>query len=284
MLTLEPDEFAKKALKSNNPRPDKRPEAYHYLKLGDYLFRSQLDCYHPDIPSVNKTFDLKTRATFAIRLNVESYRTKVGYKLDKLIGDSSSYEHEFYDVIRAGFLKFCWQVRLGHMNGIFMAYHNTKEMFGFEYIPIQEMDSYIFGSTSFADTSFDIVMKLFQRIISSLTALFPNETLQLTFWTDRTKKEMNIFVERIPRSEDRGWGEGSADVGEKKMFPLHLFKLHLDVVVNGRRQSKSLEVEEGDKLQVHTHLYEVSDLSQDQLHDEFGEILKRSDLYVEFAE
>jgi len=175
-------------------------------------------------------------------------------------------------------------VRLGHMNGIFMAYHNTKEMFGFEYIPIQEMDSYIFGSTSFADTSFDIVMKLFQRIISSLTALFPNETLQLTFWTDRTKKEMNIFVERIPRSEDRGWGEGSADVGEKKMFPLHLFKLHLDVVVNGRRQSKSLEVEEGDKLQVHTHLYEVSDLSQDQLHDEFGEILKRSDLYVEFAE
>lgn len=41
---------------------------------------------------------------------------------------------------RSAFIKYNMQVRIGRMAGIFVAYHNTKEMFGFEYISQQEMD------------------------------------------------------------------------------------------------------------------------------------------------
>jgi hypothetical protein len=35
--------------------------------MGDFLLRSQLDCYEPDLPGEHKTFDLKTRATMGVR-------------------------------------------------------------------------------------------------------------------------------------------------------------------------------------------------------------------------
>lgn len=33
-------------------------------------------------------------------------------------------------------LKYSMQVRIGMMDGIFLAYHNTKRLFGFQYIPL----------------------------------------------------------------------------------------------------------------------------------------------------
>ena len=31
------------------------------------------------------------------------------------------------------------------MDGIFLAYHNTAKIFGFQYLPLEAIDSYIFG-------------------------------------------------------------------------------------------------------------------------------------------
>ncbi len=47
---------------------------------------------------------------------------------------------------RSAFLKFSLQCRIGHMNGVVVAYHNTQQVFGLEYIPLEEMDRITFGS------------------------------------------------------------------------------------------------------------------------------------------
>lgn len=37
---------------------------------------------------------------------------------------------------RSAFLKYSMQVRIGDMDGIFVAYHNTARIFGFQYISL----------------------------------------------------------------------------------------------------------------------------------------------------
>lgn len=37
---------------------------------------------------------------------------------------------------RSAFLKYSMQVRIGNMDGIFVAYHNTARIFGFQYISL----------------------------------------------------------------------------------------------------------------------------------------------------
>jgi hypothetical protein len=74
----------------------------------------------------NRIFDLKTRATNAIRLNVEQcdnspsssfsaaflmfrfarrYKDHLDYKINRVIGSFNSFEREFYDMMRSCFLK-----------------------------------------------------------------------------------------------------------------------------------------------------------------------------------
>lgn len=53
------------------PKPDGSGDAYYYVKAGDFLLRSQLDCIDDRLPQ--KTFDLKTRATLPIRMDVHNY-------------------------------------------------------------------------------------------------------------------------------------------------------------------------------------------------------------------
>jgi len=143
MLTMEPWEFEKKLLKDNHlkelSQQEDEEEAFHFLKLENYIFRSQIDCYDKNLTG-SKTFDLKTRATAAIRLDIENYQRYLDYRVDRLIGKFHSFEREFTDMLRGTFLKNSFQVRLGKMNGIFIAYHNTKTFHGFEYVSLEEMD------------------------------------------------------------------------------------------------------------------------------------------------
>ncbi len=40
------------------------------------------------------------------------------------------------------------------MDGAFVAFHNTREMFGFEYIKSYEIERRVFGSELYADVCF----------------------------------------------------------------------------------------------------------------------------------
>jgi hypothetical protein len=100
-LTLPPTEFEQRVLASSQPPAHSGREAYSYLRLGDMLLRSQLDAAKD-----GRVFDLKTRATYAIRSNMANYASHVGYRLTRVRGPFSSFEREFYDMIRSAFIKY----------------------------------------------------------------------------------------------------------------------------------------------------------------------------------
>jgi len=47
------------------------------------------------------------------------------------------------------------------MDGAFIAYHNTQEIFGFEYIKLKEMERRIFGNDYYANASFMVKINKF---------------------------------------------------------------------------------------------------------------------------
>ncbi|EDO14437.1 hypothetical protein Kpol_206p5 [Vanderwaltozyma polyspora DSM 70294] len=135
---------------------------YHYSKIDDFILRSQLDCYDPKLPGTG-VFDLKTRAVSAIRYDlsyIEKQSNYTGYEINKLHGPYESMEREFFDLIRSALLKYSLQARIGNMDGIFVAYHNIRKIFGFQYIPLDEMD-YILHSDS--DSTFKRILRKKER-------------------------------------------------------------------------------------------------------------------------
>ncbi|EEB95415.1 hypothetical protein MPER_05620, partial [Moniliophthora perniciosa FA553] len=105
-------------------------EAYRYSKSEKFVMRSQLDCHDSRLPGTG-VFDIKTRACMPIRMDILNFEESSGYLITKQHGLTESFEREYYDLIRSAFLKYSFQARIGNMDGVFVAYHNTARMFGF---------------------------------------------------------------------------------------------------------------------------------------------------------
>lgn len=158
-LTTEGEDFERflsTSPESSVPEAERKaPEAYRYQKVsplhpgstpwrvyladtrqaGSLLMRSQLDCHDPRLPG-DGVFDIKTRACVPIRHDRANYLANSMYDISKEKGLTQSIERELYELARSGMLKFSLQVRIGAMDGIFLAYHNTQRIFGFQYLPL----------------------------------------------------------------------------------------------------------------------------------------------------
>ena len=152
------------------------PEAFHYCTMGDFLMRSQLDAHDPRLPGTGM-FDLKTRAVVSIRMDSRNHESGQGYEIKSRRGEFESYEREYFDMIRAAFLKYSLQVRMGRMDGIFVAFHNTQRIFGFQYISLEEMDQSLHGQldTTVGDQEFKLSLDLLNKILNEATAKFPEQ-------------------------------------------------------------------------------------------------------------
>ncbi|AET39502.1 Pet127p Ecym_4460 [Eremothecium cymbalariae DBVPG len=192
------------------------PDAFNYATCGNFLLRSQLDAFNPHLPG-SGIFDLKTRAVAAVRYDlahVENNGGFTGYQLGQKLGQFESFEREHYDLIRSVMLKYSLQARIGNMDGIFVAYHNISNIFGFQYIPLEQMDYIIHSSydskvmdllkvreptlralvgdvdyvkdyrfenfkhkiaSSIATAEFNFSMKILDKLISSITSNIPRE-------------------------------------------------------------------------------------------------------------
>lgn len=129
---------------------DNHKESYHFSKIDKFILRSQLDAFDSKLPGTG-VFDLKTRAVAAIRHDISFVETNnnfTGYEIDKIHGEFESLEREFYDLIRSTLLKYSLQAKIGKMDGIFVAYHNISRMFGFQYLPLDEIEYIIHSNTS----------------------------------------------------------------------------------------------------------------------------------------
>ncbi|KAG7288778.1 hypothetical protein NEMBOFW57_005136 [Staphylotrichum longicolle] len=184
-LTLPKEEFEKyRKTNSDQLTEEDRngPESYHYTTLGDFMMRSQLDAYDPRLPGTGM-FDLKTRAVVTIRMDARDYHKGMGYEIRERFGQWESFEREYYDMIRSAFLKYSLQVRMGRMDGIFVAYHNTERIFGFQYIPLPEMDLALHGQadTTLGDREFKLSLHLLNKVLDRASAKYPNRSLRLHF-------------------------------------------------------------------------------------------------------
>ena len=56
------------------------------------------------------------------------------------------------------------------MDGIFVAHHNTREIFGFQYLPVEEMDVAMNDSPELADMAFKLCLGTLEQILRYVLA------------------------------------------------------------------------------------------------------------------
>lgn len=87
------------------------------------------------------------------------------------------------------------QVRIGNMDGIFVAYHNTAYMFGFQYFSREDMDDRLFGGTVQGDRVFQKCVKCMEQILSEVILCFPGISVNCNFETSPQENALRIYVE-----------------------------------------------------------------------------------------
>lgn len=188
LLTLETEDYER--YRKSNPNQvteeeSSAPESFHYSTMGDFLMRSQLDAHDARLPGTGM-FDLKTRAVVSVRMDVQNFEQGVGYQIKDRQGTYESYEREYYDMIRAAFLKYSMQVRMGRMDGIFVAFHNVERIFGFQYVSLNEMDLTVHGQhdTSLGDQEFTLSLHLLNKILNRAAEKYPKTVSLVTCCPD----------------------------------------------------------------------------------------------------
>lgn len=164
---------------TNQPKKPLTPELlrllnqedyFRYMKSGKIFLRSQIDARGQDAEGNDIVFELKTRATAPLRYDIVNYIDFLDYHIVKLKGMHSSFEREYYDLIRGGFLKYIMQMKIGRMQGAAIAYHNTQKIFGFEYVPLEQMERRVFGCSEFSDVVFQTSLSLIEKILDFILA------------------------------------------------------------------------------------------------------------------
>lgn len=89
-----------------------------------------------------------------------------------------------------------FQVRIGDMDGIFVAYHNANEIFGFQYVSREEMDQRLYGNSLTGDQSFNLILQVYNAILEAIVPLYPPTSLvRLTLATDKAGSRLTVFAE-----------------------------------------------------------------------------------------
>lgn len=223
-LTTPPQEFADKFTVSDTEKVmDKEHSVYNYLTYLDFMMRSQLDCYDDRLPG-NGTFDLKTRVAVPYRYNPTRHDQDLAYQVFKTEGDFELFQREYTDLIRTGgFLKYMFQARIGQMDGIFLAYHNLLQFFGFQYLPLEVLDDIFYNGSIqkrlpaeksellplyMAQTQFKQLIKLWEIILKQLIEdLPPKQLFRLLIRRQRVphgKKPKNVLkVMAVPVTNEQ---------------------------------------------------------------------------------
>lgn len=298
LLTLPTDVFER--FRKSDPRgvpKEERdaPQSYHYSKQGKILMRSQLDAHDPRLPG-SGVFDLKTRAVLPIRMSAREYEDMTGYQILSENGLYESYEREFYDMFRSTFLKYSLQVRMGRMEGIFIAYHNIEEIFGFQFMNVSDMDKVLHGQEDpcLGDQEFRASLHIVHDILDQATAEFPEKSIRLHFDTragvvpmmyifaepmeeeeiDRiqnsTKDAVRAFERELrgkPEAEDNSTSSSASDAQstsvpsadeESKDRPLLAWTLNVSSQVNGVRVPRPHRLRPEDKWELKYELSRIA--------------------------
>ena len=90
------------------------------------------------------------------------------------------------------------------MDGIFVAYHNVERMFGFQYIPLSDMDYVLHGQSDscLGDQEFRYSIQLMSELMEKATQRFPETSIRFHFETRELDVPfMYIFAEPMTEEE-----------------------------------------------------------------------------------
>ena len=172
MYTMSPDEFNQNLLQKYIDPSDTTllEEDHHRMMMvnNNICLRSQIDCMSTK-PDGNKiVYEIKSRAIAPMRYDLENYFKYFDYNIDRVMGTHSSFEREYYDLIRSAFLKYFFQLKIGRMDGALVGYHNTKTHFGFEYISLSKIEKTLFGSEYKANQMFVLLNKILTTVLDNV--------------------------------------------------------------------------------------------------------------------
>lgn len=70
-----------------------------------------------------------------------------------------------------------FQARIGAMDGVFIAYHNTARMFGFQYVPVAEMEQRLYGPgpPERGERVFEKCVGLMEVLVAQIVDCFPGQ-------------------------------------------------------------------------------------------------------------
>ncbi|KAG8715955.1 hypothetical protein FRC08_009993 [Ceratobasidium sp. 394] len=205
LLTLSKEDF-ETLLRSNPAVLDGKAvlperEAYRYSMSKSMVLRSQLDCADSRLPGTG-VFDLKTRAVISVRQDVWNVEIGSGYQIRSATGPFESFEREYYDLCRSALLKYSFQARIGAMDGVFVLYHNTSRIFGFQYVPLKEIDERLFGGHEAGERVFRACLGFLEVIAENVASCFPGQGIKATVYTNESKEpELSVWVEPAEWSE-----------------------------------------------------------------------------------
>lgn len=198
--------------------------AYHYRLQSDlFIMRAQLDAIDERLPGTG-VFDLKTRASVAIRKdpynNVGSIRIRcpicanpnprkvLDIRSSDIMGctrvlkgntstcvalhSSNTCELTKF-IIHRNPIAFRFQVRIGEMDGIFLAYHNTEQLFGFQYVTREEMETRLFGGPTQGEKIFEQCVQCLETVSQEIVSCFPGRDIRCTFNTPGSS--LSAFLE-----------------------------------------------------------------------------------------
>ena len=208
-LTIEKREF-ETLFKADVPTPTHLlplVDHHRHVKLNnEILLRSQIDCHSFRKDGTPYVFEIKSRAACPIRYDFPNCMDYTDYEITQQRGLHSSYEREYYDLIRGAFLKWAFQIRIGRMEGAFVAYHNIRNIQGFEYLSAQEIDRRVFGTSHYAETIFIIGSRLLTTIINELFDVHLKEedweSLKVGAYASSHNRKLILFVELFKQRKD----------------------------------------------------------------------------------
>lgn len=193
-------------------------------------------------------------------------------------------------MMRSAFLKYNFQVRIGHMDGILVAYHNTRKIFGFQYISREEMDLRLFGSSRIGHQVFKNALVMFEAVLNEATQKYPRQTLRLSFDTILKSDGdafTNIFVEAVPSGEENSVKitktrkelesaskQELSTLIEDPYEPVTLYRLETKSLVDGKLSSGPLEIKDKSDWVLYYQMKEDS-LPSNEIKRKFRDIRKK---------
>ena len=61
------------------------------------------------------------------------------------------------------------------MDGVLVAYHNTAQLFGFQYIPLTDMDYALHGRKDVGPDVFQACVRMLEAILTEVVSCFPQQ-------------------------------------------------------------------------------------------------------------